>query len=149
MLNTLKDAQESGAIPCDIALPCATQNEIDVNSAKLLVANGVIAIGEGANMPSTLEAIDEFLNNRVLFGPAKAANAGGVAVSSLEMAQNSMRLSWTFEEVDAKLHQIMINIYRNSVKAANEYGHPDNLVAGANIAGFLKVADTMIEHGVV
>lgn len=137
------------AIPCDIALPCATQNEIDVNSAKLLVANGVIAIGEGANMPSTLEAIDEFLNNRVLFGPAKAANAGGVAVSSLEMAQNSMRLSWTFEEVDAKLHQIMINIYRNSVKAANEYGHPDNLVAGANIAGFLKVADTMIEHGVV
>ncbi|WP_100011653.1 NADP-specific glutamate dehydrogenase [Lentibacillus sediminis] len=140
---------EIWTIPCDIALPCATQNEIDVNSAKLLVANGVIAIGEGANMPSTLEAIDEFLNNRVLFGPAKAANAGGVAVSSLEMAQNSMRLSWTFEEVDAKLHQIMINIYRNSVKAANEYGHPDNLVAGANIAGFLKVADTMIEHGVV
>ncbi|MFC4558382.1 NADP-specific glutamate dehydrogenase [Virgibacillus kekensis] len=136
-------------IPCDIALPCATQNEIDVNSAKLLVANGVIAIGEGANMPSTLEAIDVFLNNRILFGPAKAANAGGVAVSSLEMAQNSMRLSWTFEEVDAKLQQIMRNIYQNSVKASNEYGHPDNLVVGANIAGFLRVADAMIEQGIV
>ncbi|CAG9606536.1 NADP-specific glutamate dehydrogenase [Pseudoneobacillus rhizosphaerae] len=137
------------AIPCDIALPCATQNEIDENAAKLLVVNGVIAIGEGANMPSTLEAIDVFLNNRVLFGPAKAANAGGVAVSSLEMAQNSMRISWSFEEVDAKLHQIMTNIYRNSVNAANEYGHPGNLVVGANIAGFLKVADAMMAHGIV
>jgi glutamate dehydrogenase (NADP+) len=137
------------ANPCDIALPCATQNEIDENSAKLLVANGVIAIGEGANMPSTLEAIDVFLNNRVLFGPAKAANAGGVSVSALEMAQNSMRFSWSFEEVDAKLHQIMTNIYRNSVNAANEYGHPGNLVVGANIAGFLKVADAMIAHGIV
>jgi glutamate dehydrogenase (NADP+) len=137
------------AIPCDIALPCATQNEIDENAAKLLVVNGVIAIGEGANMPSTLEAIDVFLNNRVLFGPAKAANAGGVAVSSLEMAQNGMRISWSFEEVDAKLHQIMTNIYRNSVNAANEYGHPGNLVVGANIAGFLKVADAMMAHGIV
>ena len=100
-------------------------------------------------MPSTLEAIDVFLNNGVLFGPAKAANAGGVAVSSLEMAQNSMRLSWTFEEVDAKLHEIMKNIYRNSVIASEEYGHPGNLVVGANIAGFTKVADAMIAQGVI
>ncbi len=131
-------------IPCDIALPCATQNEIDETSAKILVTNGVKAIGEGANMPSTFEAIDVFLNNGVLFGPAKAANAGGVAVSALEMSQNSARVSWTFEEVDAKLHEIMINIYRNSMKAAEEYGHPGNLVVGANIAGFLKVADAMM-----
>lgn len=137
------------SIPCDIALPCATQNEINEASARLLIANGVKAIGEGANMPSTLEAIDVFLNNNILFGPAKAANAGGVAVSALEMAQNSMRLSWTFEEVDAKLHEIMTNIYRNSVKAAEEYGYPGNLVVGANIAGFIKVADAMIAHGVI
>lgn len=137
------------SIPCDIALPCATQNEIDETSAKILVANGVKAIGEGANMPSTLEAIDVFLNNDVLFGPAKAANAGGVAVSALEMAQNSARLSWTFEEVDAKLHQIMKNIYQNSMQAAEEYGHPGNLVVGANIAGFLKVADAMVAQGVI
>lgn len=137
------------SIPCDIALPCATQNEIDENAARLLVANGVKAIGEGANMPSTLEAIEIFLNNKVLFGPAKAANAGGVAVSALEMSQNSMRLSWTFEQVDAKLHEIMTNIYRNSVKAAEEYGCPGNLVAGANIAGFLKVADAMMAQGIV
>ncbi|WP_307340913.1 NADP-specific glutamate dehydrogenase [Metabacillus malikii] len=137
------------SIPCDIALPCATQNEIDEAAAQTLVNNGVIAIGEGANMPSTLEAIDVFLNNKVLFGPAKAANAGGVAVSALEMAQNSSRLSWTFEEVDAKLHDIMKNIYRNSVKAADEYGHPGNLVVGANIAGFVKVADAMIAQGVI
>jgi glutamate dehydrogenase (NADP+) len=136
-------------IPCDIALPCATQNEIDEASANILVANGVKAVGEGANMPSTLEAIDVFLSNEVLFGPAKAANAGGVAVSSLEMAQNSMRLSWTFEEVDAKLHEIMKNIYRNSVIASEEYGHPGNLVIGANIAGFTKVADAMIAQGVI
>lgn len=137
------------AIPCDIALPCATQNEIDEESAKLLVKNGVIAVGEGANMPSTLEAIEVFLNNNVLFAPAKAANAGGVAVSALEMAQNSMRLAWTFEEVDAKLHQIMINIYRNSLDASVEYGHPGNLVVGANIAGFLKVADAMMAQGII
>lgn len=137
------------SIPCDIALPCATQNEIDEESAKLLVKNGVKAIGEGANMPSTLEAIEVFLNAGVLFGPAKAANAGGVAVSALEMSQNSMRLSWTFEEVDAKLHQIMKNIFNNSTAAAEKYGHPGNLVVGANIAGFTKVADIMIAHGVV
>jgi len=136
-------------VPCDIALPCATQNEINLESAKILIANGVKAIGEGANMPSTLEAIDLFLANDVLFGPGKAANAGGVSVSALEMAQNSMRLSWTFEEVDAKLHEIMSNIYRSSVKAAEEYGYPGNLVVGSNIAGFIKVADAMIAQGVV
>lgn len=136
-------------IPCDIALPCATQNEIDETSAKILVTNGVKAIGEGANMPSTLEAIEVFLSNGVLFGPAKAANAGGVAVSALEMAQNSARISWTFEEVDAKLHEIMVNIYRNSKNASEEYGHPGNLVVGSNIAGFLKVADAMISQGII
>ncbi|MDM5329598.1 NADP-specific glutamate dehydrogenase [Neobacillus sp. CF12] len=137
------------SIPCDIALPCATQNEIDARAAKTLVSNGVKAVGEGANMPSTLEAIEVFLENDILFAPGKAANAGGVAVSALEMAQNSQRLSWTFEEVDAKLHQIMINIYRNSMNAAEEYGYPGNLVVGANIAGFLKVADAMIAQGVI
>ncbi|WP_240633467.1 NADP-specific glutamate dehydrogenase [Paenibacillus montanisoli] len=137
------------SIPCDIALPCATQNEINGDAARLLVANGVKAIGEGANMPSDLEAIDVFLNNGVLFGPAKAANAGGVAVSALEMAQNSMRLSWTFEEVDAKLHGIMKHIYNNSVNAAAEYGYEGNLVVGANIAGFIRVADSMIAQGLV
>ncbi|WP_142247862.1 NADP-specific glutamate dehydrogenase [Alkalihalobacterium alkalinitrilicum] len=137
------------SIPCDIALPCATQNEINEQSAKLLVTNGVKAIGEGANMPSTLEAIEIFLEADVLFGPAKAANAGGVSVSALEMAQNSMRLSWTFEEVDAKLHEIMKNIYQESIKAAEEYGTPGNLVVGANIAGFVKVADAMIVQGVI
>ncbi|WP_276357873.1 NADP-specific glutamate dehydrogenase [Cohnella caldifontis] len=137
------------SLPCDIALPCATQNEIDADSAKMLVENGVKAVGEGANMPSTLEAIDVFLKNRVLFGPAKAANAGGVAVSALEMSQNSMRQSWTFEEVDAKLHSIMKNIYQNSVKASEAYGLPGNLVAGANIAGFVRVAEAMLAQGVV
>ncbi|PAE43650.1 NADP-specific glutamate dehydrogenase [Bacillus sp. 7884-1] len=137
------------SIPCDIALPCATQNEIDHSAAKQLVSNGVKAVGEGANMPSTLEAIEVFLESDILFAPGKAANAGGVAVSALEMAQNSQRLSWTFEEVDAKLHQIMINIYRNSMNAADEYGYPGNLVVGANIAGFLKVADAMIAQGVI
>lgn len=137
------------SIPCDIALPCATQNEIDVATAKILVANGVKAIGEGANMPCTSGAINEFLRNSVLFGPAKAANAGGVAVSALEMAQNSSRISWTFEEVDEKLQQIMMNIYRSSVKAAEDYGYPGNLAAGANIAGFIKVADAMIAQGVI
>jgi len=137
------------AIPCDIALPCATQNEIDESSAKLLIMNGVKAVGEGANMPSTLEAIDAFLEAGVLFGPAKAANAGGVAVSALEMSQNSMRFSWRFHEVDGKLHEIMKNIYRESVNAAEEFGVPGNFVAGANIAGFRKVADAMIAHGVI
>ncbi|NHN32082.1 NADP-specific glutamate dehydrogenase [Paenibacillus agricola] len=137
------------SIACDIALPCATQNEIDEAAAHTLVLNGVKAVGEGANMPSSLEAIDVFLKNDVLFGPAKAANAGGVAVSALEMAQNSMRYSWTFHEVDDKLHVIMKNIYRNSVEAAEEYGHPGNLVVGANIAGFIKVADSMLAHGII
>ncbi|MED3551294.1 NADP-specific glutamate dehydrogenase [Cytobacillus praedii] len=137
------------SIPCNIALPCATQNEIDDCSAKVLVANGVKAIGEGANMPSTLAAINVFLKNDILFAPAKAANAGGVAVSSLEMAQNSARLSWTFGEVDEKLREIMTSIYRNSMKAAEEYGYPGNLVVGANIAGFIRVADAMIVQGVV
>jgi len=136
-------------VKCDVALPSATQNELDEESAKALVANGCIAVGEGANMPSTPEAIEVFLNNNILFGPAKAANAGGVATSALEMTQNSMRYSWTFEEVDAKLQQIMADIYKNASKAAKEYGSEGNLVAGANIAGFLKVAEAMYAQGVV
>ncbi len=136
------------SIPCDIALPCATQNEIDEETAKLLVANGVRAVGEGANMPSTLEAINVFLDNDILFAPAKAANAGGVAVSALEMAQNSGKTSWSFEEVDIKLQEIMKDTYRKSMQAAEEFGTPGNLVAGANIAGFLKVADAMVAHGI-
>jgi len=135
-------------IKCDIALPSATQNEIDGNSARILVENGCFAVGEGANMPSTPEAVEIFLKNKVLFAPAKAANAGGVATSALEMCQNSMRYSWTFEEVDAKLKDIMINIYRNASAAAEEYGFKDNLVVGANIAGFLKVADAMYAQGI-
>ncbi|WP_042199886.1 NADP-specific glutamate dehydrogenase [Paenibacillus camerounensis] len=136
-------------IPCQIALPCATQNELDEDAARKLVANGVMAVGEGANMPSTLPAINYFLQQGTLFAPAKAANAGGVAVSGLEMSQNGMRLSWSFEEVDERLRQIMKNIYRSSVRAAEEYALPGNLVAGANIAGFLKVADSMLAQGVV
>ncbi|WP_438434933.1 NADP-specific glutamate dehydrogenase [Gorillibacterium sp. sgz500922] len=136
-------------LPCDIALPCATQNEIDEASARLLIKNGVKAVGEGANMPSTLPAIDAFLEAGVLFAPAKAANAGGVAVSALEMAQNSMRQAWTFQEVDERLKGIMRNIYVSSVQAAEEYGRPGNLVVGANIAGFRKVADAMIAQGLV
>jgi len=136
-------------IPCDIALPCATQNEINQNDAKILIKNGCKVVAEGANMPTTLEGTKVFLDNGILFGPAKAANAGGVATSALEMSQNSMRLSWTFEEVDAKLKDIMVNIYKNTSKAAADYGLKDNLVAGANIAGFLKVAEAMKAHGVV
>lgn len=136
------------SIPCDIALPSATQNEIDEASAKLLVANGCYAIGEGANMPSTPGAIKIFLMHKVLFGPAKAANAGGVATSALEMCQNSMRYSWSFEEVDAKLKDIMIQIYKNASAAAKEYGFEDNLIAGANIAGFEKVATAMYAQGI-
>jgi len=135
-------------VKCDIALPCATQNEIDQKSAEALVSNGCYAVGEGANMPSTPEAIDIFIKNKVIFGPAKAANAGGVATSALEMSQNSMRYSWTFEEVDAKLKQIMTNIYKNVSAVAKEYDAEDNLVVGANIAGFLKVAKAMYEQGV-
>ena len=136
-------------IPCQIALPCATQNEINEASAKALIANGVEAVGEGANMPSTLEATAAFQQAGVLFAPAKAANAGGVAVSALEMCQNSQRLSWTFEEVDAKLKDIMVNIFAKVDLAAHEYAKEGDYVAGANIAGFLKVADAMMAQGAV
>jgi len=135
-------------IPCDIALPCATQNELDQKDAETLVKNGCFAVGEGANMPSTPEAVEVFLENKVIFAPAKAANAGGVATSGLEMSQNSMRLSWSFEEVDARLKKIMQNIYRNASETAREFGHPDNLVMGANIAGFMKVARAMLAQGI-
>ena len=135
-------------IPCDIALPCATQNELDLDGAKSLIANGVKAVAEGANMPSTPEAIAAFQEAGIMFGPAKAANAGGVATSALEMCQNSMRYSWTFEEVDAKLKGIMVNIFHNTYNAAKKYGKDGDLVAGANIAGFEKVADAMLAQGV-
>jgi glutamate dehydrogenase (NADP+) len=136
-------------IKCDIALPSATQNEIDEKSAKILVENGVWAVAEGANMPSTPEAIKVFLKNKVGFGPAKAANAGGVATSGLEMTQNSQRLAWTFEEVDQYLNKIMKSIYKQSKDASIEYGQPGNLVVGANIAGFSKVARAMLAQGLV
>lgn len=136
-------------IPCDVALPCATQNEIDKESAEALVNNGVKYVGEGANMPSTLEAIEVFQKAGVVFLPAKAANAGGVATSALEMAQSSGRLFWSFEEVDAKLKTIMTNIYHNIDAAAKKYGFEGNYVMGANIAGFEKVAEAMMAHGVV
>ena len=136
-------------IKCDIALPCATQGELDLESAKVLIANGTKVVSEGANMPTSLDAIAELQGAGVLFGPAKAANAGGVACSALEMSQNSMRLSWTFEEVDAKLKDIMTNIYKNSAEAAKEYGCEGNILAGANIAGFIKVADAMMAQGIV
>ena len=135
-------------VKCDVALPCATQNELDIDGAKALVDNGVMLVAEGANMPTTPDAVAHFQSNKVMFGPAKAANAGGVATSGLEMTQNSMRLSWSFEEVDAKLHDIMVNIYKNAAQAAKDYGCEDNLVAGANIAGFIKVADAMLWQGV-
>ncbi|WP_269410652.1 NADP-specific glutamate dehydrogenase [Lentibacillus daqui] len=136
-------------VPCDIALPCATQNEIDADIAKTLIKNGVKVVAEGSNMPSNQEAIDLFNESHILFGPAKAANAGGVAVSALEMAQNSMKLTWPFEKVDKKLHEIMLNIYHNAVNAAEEYDYAGNLDVGANIAGFIKVGDAMIREGVV
>jgi glutamate dehydrogenase (NADP+) len=136
-------------IECDIAMPCATQNEISLDDAKMLVKNGVIAVAEGANMPSTPEAAQYFVDNKVLFGPAKAANAGGVATSGLEMCQNHIGLSWTFEEVDRQLHQIMVNIHRNAYDAAEKYGSKGNYIVGANIAGFVKVADSMLDQGIV
>ena len=137
-------------IPCDVALPCATQNEIDGESAAILVKNGVKYVGEGANMPSTLEAIETFQQAKdVVFLPAKAANAGGVATSALEMAQSSGRLYWSAEEVDAKLKTIMVNIYHNIDNAAKKYGFEGNYVMGANIAGFEKVAEAMMAHGIV
>jgi glutamate dehydrogenase (NADP+) len=136
-------------INCDIALPCATHNELDLDSAKKLVSNGCIAVGEGANMPCTPEAAEYFIANKILFGPGKAANAGGVATSALEMSQNSMRYSWGFEEVDSKLRDIMIDIYNKSSEAAKEYGKEGNLIIGANIAGFIKVANAMMAQGIV
>lgn len=136
-------------VKCDIALPCATQNELDEESAQALIDNGVMAVCEGANMPSTIEAIEKLQSNGILFGPAKASNAGGVATSALEMSQNSSRLSWDFETVDAELKKIMENIYKKCCEAAKEYGMEGNLVAGANIAGFLKVADAMLAQGIV
>ena len=137
------------SVPCDVALPSATQNELDGDAAQKLVANGCIAVGEGANMPSTPEAVKVFLDAGVSFVPAKAANAGGVATSALEMSQNSMRLAWTFEEVDARLKSIMDAVYDQASQAAEAYGSKGDLVAGANIAGFVKVADAMLAHGVV
>ena len=136
------------SVKCDIALPCATQNELDIEDAKLLVANGCFAVAEGANMPTTLEATEYFQNNKVLFCPGKAANAGGVATSALEMSQNSERLSWTFEEVDSKLQGIMVNIFHNLDEAAKRYNKEGDYVAGANIAGFEKVVDAMLAQGV-
>ncbi|HCR99737.1 MAG TPA: NADP-specific glutamate dehydrogenase, partial [Lachnospiraceae bacterium] len=136
-------------IKCDVALPCATQNELDLDDAKALVANGVQAVCEGANMPTTIEATKYLQDNKVLFVCGKASNAGGVATSALEMSQNSERLSWTFEEVDSKLQGIMVNIYKNISEAAKEYGLEGDYVAGANIAGFKKVATAMEAQGVV
>ena len=137
------------SVKCDIALPCATQNELDLEDAKALVANGCFAVAEGANMPTTLDATEYLQKNGVLFCPGKASNAGGVATSALEMSQNSERLSWTFEEVDAKLKNIMVNIFHNLDEASQKYGMEGNYVAGANIAGFLKVAEAMTAQGIV
>ncbi len=136
-------------VPCDIALPCATQNEINKESAEILAKNGCICVSEGANMPSTPEAIEVYFANKMFYGPAKAANAGGVATSGLEMSQNSMRYNWTFEEVDARLQDIMINIFKACDDAAKEYGLDGNYMAGANIAGFMKVAEAMKAQGCV
>ncbi len=136
------------SVKCDIALPCATQNELDGEGAEMLIKNGVMAVSEGANMPSTPEAVAKFQAAGILFAPAKAANAGGVAVSGLEMCQNAARYSWTFEEVDSKLHDIMVNIFHNAYNASKEFGEEGNLVMGANIAGFMKVADAMKWQGV-
>ena len=136
-------------VPVDVALPCATQNEVNGEEAETLLANGCYCIAEGANMPSTPEAIEKYQAAKILYGPGKAANAGGVAVSGLEMSQNSMRLSWTREEVDERLHNIMISIHKACVETAEEYGEPGNYVLGANISGFIKVADSMLDQGVV
>ena len=136
-------------VPCDIALPCATQNELNLESAKALIKNGCFAVAEGANMPCTPDAVEALQAAGLLFAPAKAANAGGVATSALEMSQNSMRMSWSFEEVDSHLKKIMTDLYHNASNAAAQYGKPGDLVAGANIAGFLKVADAMLAYGLV
>jgi glutamate dehydrogenase (NADP+) len=136
-------------VKCDVALPCATQNELLLEDAKALVANGCFAVAEGANMPTTLDATQYLIANGIMFAPGKAANAGGVATSALEMTQNSERLSWSFEEVDAKLKDIMVGIYKNASETAKDYGFEDNLIVGANIAGFLKVAEAMMAQGIV
>ncbi|MFV2072333.1 MAG: NADP-specific glutamate dehydrogenase [Thermoanaerobaculales bacterium] len=136
-------------VPCDIALPCATQNELNLEDAKVLLENGCFCISEGANMPSTPEAVELFVDKQILYGPGKAANAGGVAVSGLEMSQNSMRLAWTREEVDNRLRDIMSRIHEACVTTAAEFDQPGNYVVGANIAGFIKVADAMIDQGLV
>ena len=143
------DFRDLWSVPCDVALPCATQNEIDAETARRIVRGGAMALAEGANMPSTPAAIEVLREGGVLFAPAKAANAGGVATSALEMSQNSMRMSWSFEEVDSHLKDIMTNLYHNAAGAAAQYGKPGDLVAGANIAGFLKVADAMLAYGLV
>ena len=153
-LNYVKDAKYfEGSrgiwnVKCDIALPCATQGELDLESAKTLVKNGCICVCEGANMPSTLDAEKYFIDNKIVFGPAKAANAGGVATSGLEMSQNSIRLSWTFDEVDEKLNQIMVNIFKKTYEKAIETGNKYDLLSGANIAGFEKVANAMMSEGI-
>ncbi len=134
-------------VKCDVALPCATQNELNLDDAKTLVKNGVVAVAEGANMPSYPDAAEYLQTHGVLFAPGKASNAGGVATSALEMSQNSQRLGWTFEEVDKKLHGIMVNIYRNAAANAERFGNKGNLVVGANVAGFIKVADAMLAQG--
>jgi glutamate dehydrogenase (NADP+) len=143
------DGKRPWSIKCDCAFPSATQNEINGDDAKTLLANGCTLVAEGANMPSTPEAIEHFIEKEIMYGPAKAANAGGVAVSGLEMSQNSMRLSWTRQEMDQRLHDIMVAIHRQCYEAAEEYGQPGNLMMGANIAGFVKVADSMLDQGLV
>ena len=145
----VEGSQGIWTVPCDIALPCATQNELPLAGAEALVANGCYAVAEGANMPSTPEAIAYLQSHGILFAPAKASNAGGVATSGLEMSQNSLRLSWTFEEVDERLHNIMVNIYHSAAATAEKYGMKGNLVAGANIAGFEKIASAMMSQGIV
>jgi glutamate dehydrogenase (NADP+) len=143
------DGKRPWAVKCDCAFPSAVQNEIDENDAKALVKNGCKLVAEGANMPSTPEAVEVFLANKLLYAPGKASNAGGVATSGLEMSQNSMRLAWTREDVDLRLQNIMKSIHDNARAAATEYGQPDNYVIGANIAGFCKVADAMLDQGLV
>ena len=142
------EGQRPWGIKCDIALPCATQNELDANDAVALIANGVVCVAEGANMPSTLEAVEKFVEAKILYAPGKASNAGGVATSGLEMSQNAIRLGWTFEEVDERLHAIMKEIHRNCVKYGTEEDGTVNYVNGANIAGFVKVAEAMLAQGV-
>ena len=144
-----REDERPWSIKCDCAFPSATQNEIDKNDAKTLLDNGCYVVAEGANMPSTPEAIEQFLERKILYGPAKAANAGGVAASGLEMSQNVTMMSWSREEVDQRLHDIMIAIHKQCYEAATKYGHPGNLMMGANIAGFVKVADAMLDQGLV